>query len=504
MAEAKQAATYFTKIYNKNACSLYGNQANKLQQDNIQNGQIFFSTSIAETSLTFPRLKYVVDSRLSRIMIYDTDNEIMVTHEIPSSESSMKQRRGRLGRNCSGDYYYYEYSNMPASNKHELTELDRVDLSGVLFELLMKYDSVDEVRAELLKLNPKDKNLFKKRFDYAVRVLNSLNLLNNKTHVSKVCKSSVMIYGNCGDPRYNVALYEGVQAGCFENVAALVSFTMMGNYLLDNLLAEIPASKKSLNGDIETIGRYVLELADKINVRAVPYEDISKALFGLRELKGKNWIGTLCRMIRQMKKFITVNPNTNASYDWRRATACFAKAFPHCVYFNKSLVGENRRYYDKVVDEKKYWDVPTELAIQYSLNHNSGCSLKENQNSIPYVIALYSLVNPFRECVLSFCSRLEQDQIEKRIHVRINRPEFSFKQAANMMDDKPIFERYYDEISNGKEFEVNKAYPNFEMRGPANKVFRRVQNLYKDITNSSVVIDTLQMFEEVLQRRIDR
>ena len=228
VGEVEQSTALFKKKYNKNAFSLFGNQENKHQQDSIQNGQIFFSTSIAETSLTFPQLKFVVDSRLSRIMCYDVQLEIMVSEEIPSSESSMKQRRGRLGRNCPGDYYYYTYSNMTASPKHELTELERIDLTGVVFELLMKYDTVDEVRNELLKLNPTDKALFKQKFDYAVRILNDeLMLLNDSKKVSKACRSSVMIYGNCGNPRYNVALYRGYAEGCFENVAALVAFSMI-------------------------------------------------------------------------------------------------------------------------------------------------------------------------------------------------------------------------------------------------------------------------------------
>ena len=123
VGEVEQSTALFKKKYNKNAFSLFGNQTNKQQEDSIQNGQIFFSTSIAETSLTFPNLQYVVDSRLSRIMCYNVQLEIMISEEIPSSESSMKQRKGRLGRNCPGDYYFYTYGSMPVSPKHELTEL---------------------------------------------------------------------------------------------------------------------------------------------------------------------------------------------------------------------------------------------------------------------------------------------------------------------------------------------------------------------------------------------
>ena len=68
----------------------------------LQNGQIFISTSIAETSLTFRNLKYVIDSRLSRWRKFNPKIELMETEESYSSNSSIHQRRGRLGRTCPG------------------------------------------------------------------------------------------------------------------------------------------------------------------------------------------------------------------------------------------------------------------------------------------------------------------------------------------------------------------------------------------------------------------
>ena len=44
------------------------------EQDRIlANGQIFISTSIAETSLTFKKLRFVIDSRLSRWRVFDPE-----------------------------------------------------------------------------------------------------------------------------------------------------------------------------------------------------------------------------------------------------------------------------------------------------------------------------------------------------------------------------------------------------------------------------------------------
>ena len=154
-----------------------------------------------------------------------------------------------------------------------------------------------------------------------------------------------MVYGNCGNPRFNVALHQGVADGCFENVAALVAFSMMGSNILPIILKDIKKAKKSPDGDIETVGRFILDIAEAIQLRTLPFEDIKKVIFAIPGFRGKRWLPTLCRIMRQLKKFFSVTPNGVASYDWTLATKCFTYAFSNCIYFNKSLIGGNRNYY---------------------------------------------------------------------------------------------------------------------------------------------------------------
>ena len=90
------------KDKNRVAFPITANQPPKIQEQNLANGQVFISTSISETSLTFKKLKYVVDSRLSRWRIFDPELELMKTEEDFSSNSSIKQRKGRVGRTCNG------------------------------------------------------------------------------------------------------------------------------------------------------------------------------------------------------------------------------------------------------------------------------------------------------------------------------------------------------------------------------------------------------------------
>jgi HrpA-like RNA helicase len=51
--------------------------------------------------------------------------EMMKTDEDYSSNSSIKQRKGRVGRTCNGEYHYYVYQDFDftANREHNPTEL---------------------------------------------------------------------------------------------------------------------------------------------------------------------------------------------------------------------------------------------------------------------------------------------------------------------------------------------------------------------------------------------
>ena len=58
------------------AYPLIQSQSSIVQREYIEKGCVFFSTTVAETSLTFPSLKYVVDSGKINIPVYKTVTEV--------------------------------------------------------------------------------------------------------------------------------------------------------------------------------------------------------------------------------------------------------------------------------------------------------------------------------------------------------------------------------------------------------------------------------------------
>jgi HrpA-like RNA helicase len=110
------------------AYPLVQSQTSKVQQDMLRKGSVFFSTTVAETSLTFPSLRYVVDTGIVNIPVYDMETKTTVIKEVRASQSTIKQRLGRLGRTKPGDYYALYDDKVgdpePQICRSELTDID--------------------------------------------------------------------------------------------------------------------------------------------------------------------------------------------------------------------------------------------------------------------------------------------------------------------------------------------------------------------------------------------
>jgi ATP-dependent helicase HrpA len=64
--------------------------------------RIVLATNVAETSLTVPRVRYVVDSGLARVKRYSYRNKVEMLRVEPISQAAARQRAGRCGRIANG------------------------------------------------------------------------------------------------------------------------------------------------------------------------------------------------------------------------------------------------------------------------------------------------------------------------------------------------------------------------------------------------------------------
>lgn len=99
--------------------------------------KIVVATNVAETSLTIPGIKYVIDTGLARILRYAPSTRISSLPVSPISRSSADQRMGRCGRVSSGVcirlYSKEEYESRPAFSE---PEIGRSNLAEVILRMI--------------------------------------------------------------------------------------------------------------------------------------------------------------------------------------------------------------------------------------------------------------------------------------------------------------------------------------------------------------------------------
>lgn len=98
--------------------------------------KIVIATNIAETSLTVPGIRYVVDSGLARVSRYSPRTRTKRLPIEPISQSSANQRKGRCGRVADGVCIrLYAESDFAARPPHTQPEIQRANLAEVILRL---------------------------------------------------------------------------------------------------------------------------------------------------------------------------------------------------------------------------------------------------------------------------------------------------------------------------------------------------------------------------------
>lgn len=98
--------------------------------------RIVLSTNVAETSLTVPGIRYVIDSGLARMNRYSSRRKIQSLQIEPISRASARQRAGRCGRTEPGICVRL-YSESDHDSRDEFTspEILRSNLAGVILQM---------------------------------------------------------------------------------------------------------------------------------------------------------------------------------------------------------------------------------------------------------------------------------------------------------------------------------------------------------------------------------
>ena len=99
--------------------------------------RIVLATNVAETSLTVPRIHYVIDPGVARVKRYSPRQKLDRLHIEDVSQASANQRAGRCGRIAPGTCFRL-YSEADFASRPEFTdpEIRRAALAGVILRML--------------------------------------------------------------------------------------------------------------------------------------------------------------------------------------------------------------------------------------------------------------------------------------------------------------------------------------------------------------------------------
>uniref|UniRef100_A0A2N9EBW3 RNA helicase n=1 Tax=Fagus sylvatica TaxID=28930 RepID=A0A2N9EBW3_FAGSY len=122
--------------------------------------KVIFTTNVAETSLTIPGVKYVIDPGLVKDSKFDPGSGMNVLKVCGISQSSADQRAGRAGRTepgrCYRLYSEFDYESMPRNHEPEIR---RVHLGVAVLRILalgiknvQEFDFVDAPSAKAIDM----------------------------------------------------------------------------------------------------------------------------------------------------------------------------------------------------------------------------------------------------------------------------------------------------------------------------------------------------------------
>ena len=111
------------------------------EQDRVFNPgpgrRIVLATNVAETSLTVPRIRYVIDPGFARVKRYSPRQKLDRLHIEPIARASADQRKGRCGRVAAGVCVrLYAQSDYLARPLYTDPEIRRSSLAGVILRML--------------------------------------------------------------------------------------------------------------------------------------------------------------------------------------------------------------------------------------------------------------------------------------------------------------------------------------------------------------------------------
>jgi ATP-dependent RNA helicase DDX35 len=322
------------RVFQRNR-SMYGKSSARQQR-------IIFATNIAETSVTVPGIRFVVDSGLVKLPFFDPTTGLERLLVCPISQASAAQRAGRAGRIQAGTVYrlYTEPFFRDQMPSHTPPEILRTNLTGFLLHLkalgvdnILAFDLIDVPNVEALK--------------HGLESLYALGAIDDRTNITNDGLDMAVFPV---EPRAARMLLESLALGCSWEVLAVAS-ALQGRDLFqkprgtgrrqqDMLDYESAmAERADASGDHVTYANLFTEMDDQGLTESRCRETFVNYLALKRGMEVRGQLASFLKRFGKLRAFGLVDSHGDA-----RSTAirrCVAAGF----FSNIARLGNDGRYY---------------------------------------------------------------------------------------------------------------------------------------------------------------
>ena len=197
--------------------------------------RIIIATNVAETALTVPNIRYVIDLGFARMSRYDYRSRVQRLPIEAISQAAANQRKGRCGRIAAGVcirlYSEEDFNSRPAFTEPEIL---RTNLASVILQManlgLGDVEGFDFIQPPDNRLINDGRKLLEelgaiatKKTENSLSIVGQKKPAKNRQHPNQLTKVGQMMAKMPIDPRLARMLIAGEQYGCLKELLVIVS-----------------------------------------------------------------------------------------------------------------------------------------------------------------------------------------------------------------------------------------------------------------------------------------
>lgn len=176
--------------------------------------KVILSTNIAETSVTIPGVRFVIDTGMVKARAYSAAKGLDSLQVVPTSKAQARQRSGRAGREAPGKCFrLYPESAFAALPDTTIPEIQRTNLVSAVLQLkamgihdILNFDFMDPPpRATLVK---------------SLELLYALEAIDGQGALTDLGRRMAALPI---DPQHAAVLLAGIKLSCLQDAMAVVS-----------------------------------------------------------------------------------------------------------------------------------------------------------------------------------------------------------------------------------------------------------------------------------------